>query len=804
KADQFDPDSCPNSGTEDGEDDTDSVTVNGRGADLSLEKFVSNATGTPAEPKVGEDVTFTLRVHNAGPELARNTIVKDYLPVELALSEKIDFYNPSEGILSRTIPIIQPNTYVDLTFKAKVLKGGLITNKAEIFDTRQYDPDSQPNTGTEDGQDDVGVVTLVGQEADLSLNKIVNHTDVTVGDTLLYMVQVNNAGPSEATNVEISDILPDGLQLLESNNGTLVGNVLTFKVPSIDKKGFAVFGYKVLVTKEGNLINKAQVTKSDQPDPDSTPNNGKWDGKEDDEASCVVRAKLPCDKTPPSIIASKTELNCSENAILTALGCTGTVKWSDGQTGNTVTVKPAVSTAYTATCVHYETCPKSANCEYIISCISEVSKAVKITVTNLVAPVITVNKSQICGGDSIQLTSTGCVGTTVWSNGKTGNIITEKLSVTASFTAICRVDSCNSPRSNILTIKVGIDRPVVTCGRERLCVGESEVLTAHGCDGGKVTWSDGQIGKNILVKPTKTQYQFTAICELNTCKSEPSTPAYFIVTDCRKDTTKIIPKPTLAVCKEVRTPKLVQEKTYDITYDFRLVNLGNADFEQIQVLDNLDEVFTDKGAKILNVSGLKADDGLVVNPNYDGRSNQQLLLDSQSKLLMGKVKSIQFTVRVDFSTAKVDTFYNSALGMAKAGKVVVQDISNNGFDVNPDGDSDPTNDSAPTPIRVQSIQKPVDEPKEIFIPEGFSPNGDGVNDLFVIDLQDKTLTINLQIYNRWGGLVYASEDYQNNWDGTANQGVNVTDRKGLPDGTYYYMVKLSNGKEFVRSMTLMR
>ena len=249
---------------------------------------------------------------------------------------------------------------------------------------------------------------------------------------------------------------------------------------------------------------------------------------------------------------------------------------------------------------------------------------------------------------------------------------------------------------------------------------------------------------------------------------------------------------------------MVEGKTYDITYDFRLINVGNANFEQLQLLDNLDAVFTDKGAKILKIKGLKADTGLVVNPNFDGRLNNQLLIDTQSHLFTGKVKSLQFTVSVDFTNAKVDSFYNSALAVAKAGKIVVQDASNNGFDVNPDGDNDPTNDSKPTPIRVLSVKKPTDEPKEIFIPEGFSPNGDGVNDLFLIDLQDKTLTINLQIYNRWGGLVYASEDYQSNWDGTANQGVNPMDRKGLPDGTYYYMVRLSNGKEFVRSMTLMR
>ena len=785
KSDQFDPDSYPNSGTNDGEDDTDSVTVNGRGADLSLEKLVSNN-----KPNVGGEVTFTIRVRNAGPELARNTIVKDYLPASLALSEKMDFYNSSEGILSRTIPVIQPNTYVDLTFRARVLKGGLMTNKVEIYDTRQYDPDSQPNTGTEDGQDDVGVVTLIGQEADLSLNKIVNKKDVTVGDTLLYTVRVDNAGPTEATNVEIADILPDGLVLLESNGGILNGNVITFKVSSINKNGFAVFGYRVLVTKAGSLVNKAQVTKSDQPDPNSTPNNGKWDGKENDEFSCVVQAKLPCDRTAPVIVLNKTNVSCQDSVILTALGCSGTVNWSDGQQGISITIRPTTETIMTATCVYSSTC------------VSNVSAAVKITVTNPVAPVITVDKSQVCGGDSVRLSATGCIGMTIWSNGRMGVSIVEKITELSSFTAVCREGPCNSPRSNEVIIKVGrIEKPIIICGKERICLGESEVLKAVGCESGKVTWSDGQIGQQVSVKPTKTQYQFTAVCELGTCKSEPSTAAYFIVTDCESDTTKIVKKPMLALCKEAQVPVLVGGKTYDITYDFRLVNVGNANFEQVQILDNLDATFTDKGAKILRIKGLKADTGLVVNPNYDGRLNNQLLLDTQSRLLVGKTKSIQFTVSVDFTNAKVDSFYNSALAVAKAGKVIVQDDSNDGFNVNPDGDNDPTNDSRPTPIRISSVK---DEPKEIFIPEGFSPNGDGVNDLFLIDLLDKNLTINLQIYNRWGGLVYANEDYQNNWDGTANQGINPTDKKGLPDGTYYYMVRLSNGKEFIRSMTLMR
>ena len=215
-------------------------------------------------------------------------------------------------------------------------------------------------------------------------------------------------------------------------------------------------------------------------------------------------------------------------------------------------------------------------------------------------------------------------------------------------------------------------------------------------------------------------------------------------------------------------------------------------------------MFTAKGAKIKEIVSLKADEGLTVNKNYNGQSDQTLLIDSFSSLAKSKIKGIQLVVRVDFTDAKVDTFYNSANVMAKAGNVLVQDVSNNGMDINPDGDNDPTDDSKPTSFRILSEQKPTEESKDAFIPQGFSPNGDGINDLFVIDLIDKALTINLQIYNRWGGLVYAQEEYQNNWDGTANQGINPTGKTGLPDGTYFYIVKLSNGKEFVRSMTLLR
>lgn len=74
---------------------------------------------------------------------------------------------------------------------------------------------------------------------------------------------------------------------------------------------------------------------------------------------------------------------------------------------------------------------------------------------------------------------------------------------------------------------------------------------------------------------------------------------------------------------------------------------------------------------------------------------------------------------------------------------------------------------------------------EIIIPNIITPNNDGVNDAFhVANLEFHTNT-KLKIFNRWGNLVYETEDYNNNWRGTKNNGTE------LADGTYFYILTLT-------------
>jgi len=78
---------------------------------------------------------------------------------------------------------------------------------------------------------------------------------------------------------------------------------------------------------------------------------------------------------------------------------------------------------------------------------------------------------------------------------------------------------------------------------------------------------------------------------------------------------------------------------------------------------------------------------------------------------------------------------------------------------------------------------------ELLIPEGFSPNGDGVNDLLVFKGLGNYVQSQLYVYTRSGILVYQSNDYQNNWDGIDITGA-MTSQQYVPTGTYYYILKL--------------
>ncbi len=79
----------------------------------------------------------------------------------------------------------------------------------------------------------------------------------------------------------------------------------------------------------------------------------------------------------------------------------------------------------------------------------------------------------------------------------------------------------------------------------------------------------------------------------------------------------------------------------------------------------------------------------------------------------------------------------------------------------------------------------------IDVPNGFSPNVDGVNDFFVILGLEQYPNNEIVIFNRWGDEVFQAAPYQNNWDGTTTNNTLKISGDKVTDGTYYFILNLN-------------
>ncbi|MEO5788439.1 gliding motility-associated C-terminal domain-containing protein [Gelidibacter sp.] len=82
--------------------------------------------------------------------------------------------------------------------------------------------------------------------------------------------------------------------------------------------------------------------------------------------------------------------------------------------------------------------------------------------------------------------------------------------------------------------------------------------------------------------------------------------------------------------------------------------------------------------------------------------------------------------------------------------------------------------------------------EDVVISKAVTTHADGKNDFFTITgVETCGFTYEVQIFNRWGAMIYESKNYQNDWNGTASK-ASVGSSNYVPSGTYYYVVNLKN------------
>lgn len=106
------------------------------------------------------------------------------------------------------------------------------------------------------------------------------------------------------------------------------------------------------------------------------------------------------------------------------------------------------------------------------------------------------------------------------------------------------------------------------------------------------------------------------------------------------------------------------------------------------------------------------------------------------------------------------------------------------------------------PFTRTIIMEEVIDP--VIVYQVVSPNGDSMNDTWVIDGIEQYPDNTVQVFNRWNNLVYKKSSYENTiepWGGDANEGMTNGE---LANGTYFYTVDLGNGSKIIEGFLVLK
>ncbi len=294
------------------------VTVQPAGqADVSLTMQMASRTVALNSP-----VSLSILVGNGGSQPARGIQVEDQLPAnrKFARSAQPEVTH-SAGIVRIQARDLMPGETAVYAFLVQPTRPGQYQNAAQIVSLGQPDTDSQPGSGTGDGQDDCARVdwrtletdATVFQSAnpgqvplpalqpnqpapdpdrvDLDLALSVSNRIPTLSDSVALVVEVSNRGGRTATGAVVSLRLPDGVTAAPGDGLTQTNDLVTLLLPDVAVNDRIVRRLSIRWSQKAGLFaSTPMISQCNQTDSDSTPGTGALTG-EDDEAQIEWRVR---------------------------------------------------------------------------------------------------------------------------------------------------------------------------------------------------------------------------------------------------------------------------------------------------------------------------------------------------------------------------------------------------------------------------------------------------------------------------------------------------------------------------------
>jgi gliding motility-associated-like protein len=479
---------------------------------------------------------------------------------------------------------------------------------------------------------------------------------------------------------------------------------------------------------------------------------------DDNNCSITTSITISTNNNPPTVTMVNDTICTGQSATLIPVvnPSGGTFLWGNGSSGATLTISPITTTQY-AVLYNYSGCLAQGSAFVVVNPI----------------PTVTLSNETICAGESVTLSPTSAQptgGSYSWSTNNTNSSITVNPTSTSNYSLIYTVNGCSSaPASATVTVN---PVPSLTINSPAICIGETATLTATpNLPGGSVVWTPtNETTTSIDVTPVITS-TYSAIYTLNGCSSNSVSTSV---------TVNAIPNVSFDVSiLEGCSPLSVQ--LWNTSQDANLSTLTEWTID--------------------NSSNFNGD---TINPTLFAGCHD-ITLSMTVNGCVGTVTYDDFICAESIPVASFSPNINSFTESSQAIELINQSIGASSYSWNMgDGTFYTTTDvthmygqtsSGQTIwltatsdlgcVDSTSITIPYEDAIIYYIPNTFTPDGNEFNNIFLpvftagIDFH----TFEMSIFNRWGEVIFYSDDPTRGWEGTfGNQGLDVQ------SGVYTYLI----------------
>lgn len=469
--------------------------------------------------------------------------------------------------------------------------------------------------------------------------------------------------------------------------------------------------------------------------------------------SCSSSQTSTVSVSPALIIAVNNATICAgQSALLTATSSATSYTWSTGASTNTVSVSPTSTSIYTVA-------GSAGTC----------AGANTATVTVNAVPVITLtaNPANICTGQTTTLTASGAV-TYTWSNGS--NTSTQTLSPAGTTTysvSGTAVGGCVNPVPVTITVNV-TPTPTVTVSSVLICAGTAATLTASGAT--SYTWNTGETAATINPSPGTTT-SYTVLGSNGGCAT--SAVATVSVTGPQPLTVSTSsPGGCIPLCAS-----FLNSGSLSSTISYNFGDGTNS------TSHNPTHCYTSAGSFTVTATATDLSTGCISSFTVP----TPIIAVAQPVALFSVTDG---TTVIAGSTANVINNSTGATSYSwtacNSNTYTTKDLSLSGLDTGICCITLTAYQASGCQNTVTQCINVVNE-ATISIPNVFTPNNDGRNDLFKLSAAG-IKDLNCSIYDRWGLKMYEWDGINGYWDGKIKGGVPAV------DGSYFYIINYTDFK----------